>query len=81
MTTLSVFVLRRKQPDLVRPYRTLGYPFVPVLFVAVAAFLLVNTLNTRPRESLMGLFLMGLGVPLYYYWKRRQRPTVTGKTN
>ena len=71
MTAVSVFVLRRKQPDLVRPYRTLGYPIVPVLFVAVAAFLLVSTLQTRPRESLMGLFLMALGVPLYYYWKGR----------
>jgi APA family basic amino acid/polyamine antiporter len=72
MTTLSVFVLRRKRPDLVRPYRTLGYPIVPVLFVAVAAFLLVSTFQTRPRESLMGLFLMVLGVPFYYYWKRRE---------
>jgi APA family basic amino acid/polyamine antiporter len=72
MTTLSVFVLRKKQPDLVRPYRTLGYPIVPVLFVAVAAFLLVSTVQTRPRESLMGLFLMALGVPFYYYWKSRR---------
>ena len=71
MTALSVFVLRRKMPDLVRPYRTIGYPVVPVLFVAVAGFLLLSTLQTRPRESLMGLFLMGLGVPFYYYWKAR----------
>jgi len=71
MTAVSVFVLRRKQPNLVRPYRTLGYPVVPVLFVAAAAFLLFNTLLNRPRESLMGLVLMALGVPLYYYWKRR----------
>jgi len=74
MTTLSVFVLRAKQPDLVRPYRTVGYPVVPVLFIAVAAFLLVSTFQTRPRESLMGLFLMALGVPFYYYWKNRNRP-------
>jgi APA family basic amino acid/polyamine antiporter len=71
MAAFSVFVLRRKLPDLPRPYRTVGYPIVPLLFVLVAAFLLVSTLQTRPRESLMGLFLMALGVPLYYYWKRR----------
>jgi len=71
MTAVSVFVLRRKMPDLVRPYRTVGYPVVPVLFVIVAAFLLISTLNTRPRESLMGLVLMALGVPFYYYWKKR----------
>ena len=69
MTAFSVFVLRRKQPNLARPYRTLGYPFVPILFVAVAALLLVNTLQTRPRESLMGLALMAIGIPFYFHWK------------
>jgi APA family basic amino acid/polyamine antiporter len=73
MTAASVFVLRKKRPDLHRPYRTLGYPVVPVLFVAVAAFLLLSTLNTRPRESIMGLALMALGVPFYFYWKKRIR--------
>lgn len=71
MTAASVFVLRRKRPDVDRPYRVIGYPLVPVLFVAVAAFLLISTMRTRPRESLMGLALMGLGVPFYYYWKKR----------
>ncbi len=71
MTAVSVFVLRKKKPDLVRPYRVIGYPLVPVLFIAMAALLLVSTLQTRPRESLMGLVLMGLGVPFYFYWKKR----------
>ena len=71
MTAVSVFVLRRKQPHLVRPYRVLGYPYVPVLFVCVAALLLITTLQARPRESCMGLALMALGVPFYFFWKRR----------
>jgi APA family basic amino acid/polyamine antiporter len=71
MTALSVIVLRRKRPDLPRPYRVIGYPLVPVLFTGVAALLLVSTIQTRPRESLMGLGLMALGVPFYYFWKRR----------
>lgn len=71
MTAVSLFVLRKKRPDLSRPYRVIGYPFVPVLFVCVAAFLLVSTLQTRPRESLMGLGLMALSVPFYFYWKRK----------
>jgi APA family basic amino acid/polyamine antiporter len=70
MTAVSVFVLRRKQPALQRPYRVIAYPVVPVLFSAVAALLLVSTFQTRPRESLMGLALMALGIPFYFYWKR-----------
>ncbi len=70
MTAISVFVLRRKQPGLPRPYHVIGYPFVPVLFSAVAVLLLVNTFQIRPRESLMGLVLMALGIPFYFYWKR-----------
>jgi basic amino acid/polyamine antiporter, APA family len=73
MTALSVIVLRIKRPDLPRPYRVVGYPVVPVLFTGVAALLLVSTIQTRPRESLMGLGLMALGVPFYYYWKKRSR--------
>jgi APA family basic amino acid/polyamine antiporter len=70
MTAVSVFVLRRKRPDLIRPYRVIGYPIVPVLFIGVAALLLVSTLQTRPRESLMGLGLMALGIPFYFAWKK-----------
>jgi APA family basic amino acid/polyamine antiporter len=71
MTAVSVFVLRKKRPDVERPYHVIGYPIVPVLFVAVAAFLLISTIQTRPRESLMGLGLMALGVPFYLYWTKR----------
>jgi APA family basic amino acid/polyamine antiporter len=71
MTAVSVFVLRVKRPDLPRPYRVIGYPALPMCFVCVAALLLWNTLQTRPRESLMGLGLMALGIPFYVYWSRR----------
>jgi APA family basic amino acid/polyamine antiporter len=70
LTALSVFVLRKKQPNLPRPYRVIGYPLVPLLFVLVAALLLVSTLQTRPRESLMGLVLMVLSVPFYFFWRK-----------
>jgi APA family basic amino acid/polyamine antiporter len=73
MTTASVIVLRRKQPDLPRPNRTLGYPAVPVLFVAAAALLIYYTLKTSPRESFMGLSVIAVGLPFYFYWKRRGR--------
>jgi APA family basic amino acid/polyamine antiporter len=72
MTTASVFVLRRKRPDLHRPYRTLGYPVVPAVFVLVAAFLVAVTLRDSPRESLLGLALLAAGLPFFSYWRRRR---------
>jgi APA family basic amino acid/polyamine antiporter len=71
MATASVLVLRRKRPDLERPYRTLGYPVVPVLFVMVAAALILSTLRQSPRESFMGLGLILAGLPFYFHWKKR----------
>ena len=71
MTTAAVIVLRIKQPDLPRPYRTLGYPIVPVLFVGVALALGLSTLQDSPRESIMGIGLILLGLPFYFYWKKR----------
>jgi APA family basic amino acid/polyamine antiporter len=73
LTAVSVFVLRKKLPEMPRPYRVAGYPIVPVLFILVAIVLLFNELKIRPRESLMGLGLMASGVPFYWYW-RRHRP-------
>jgi APA family basic amino acid/polyamine antiporter len=72
MATAAVIVLRIKQPDLPRPYRTLGYPFVPVVFVLGISCLVVSTLLKSPRESFMGLGLVALGLPFYFFWKRRR---------
>jgi APA family basic amino acid/polyamine antiporter len=69
-----VLVLRKKRPDLPRPYRTVGYPVVPVLFMIGAAVLLLSTAIERPRESLMGIGLIVLGLPFYFYWKKQTPP-------
>lgn len=71
MTAAGVLVLRRKRPGLPRPYRTLGYPVVPVLFVVIALCLLISTLVESPRESLMGLAIILAGIPFYFFWKRK----------
>jgi len=71
MTAAAVPVLRRRRPDLHRPYRTIGYPLVPVLFILAAIVLLITTAIERPRESLMGIGLIVLGLPFYYYWKKQ----------
>jgi APA family basic amino acid/polyamine antiporter len=70
LVTAGIFILRRRRPDLPRPYRTWGYPLVPAIFVVLAALLLVNTFIERRSDSLWGLFLMGTGIPAYYLWSR-----------
>jgi APA family basic amino acid/polyamine antiporter len=69
-TGLALFRLRAKMPDRPRPYRTWGYPIVPVLFVAGASAFVVNTLVERPLQSLAGMGLLALGLPVYWYWRR-----------
>jgi APA family basic amino acid/polyamine antiporter len=72
-TGSTVFVLRKRYPRADRPYRTLGYPVVPLLFVIVAAWLVVNALATTPLESMVGLLLLALGLPYYIWIKQRRR--------
>ncbi len=71
MSCAGVIVLRRKQPDLERPYRTWGYPVVPVTFVLFAGFLVLNTIVSAPRDALIGAGLILTGLPAYLYWKRK----------
>jgi APA family basic amino acid/polyamine antiporter len=72
MTTAAVIVLRRKRPEMPRPYHTLGYPVVPMLFVAAALVLEVFTLHNSPREAVSGIVLIMLGLPFYFYWKSKK---------
>lgn len=76
LVTSSVFVLRRKMPNAARPYKTFGYPLIPMVFVLVAIALIINTLFTRPVESLFGLLLIAIGLPLYFYFRAQQRKGV-----
>jgi APA family basic amino acid/polyamine antiporter len=67
---LAIFRLRRTHAAVHRPYRTWGYPWVPVAFVGSSLLLLANTLIERPVEALLGLALVALGLPMYWYVKR-----------
>jgi APA family basic amino acid/polyamine antiporter len=71
LTVVGLFVLRRRAPGLHRPYRALGYPVLPALYVAVSAFFLVYILIGDPRNSGLGLVLTVAGVPAYLYWRRQ----------
>lgn len=70
---LSVIVLRRSRPDAPRPFRVPGYPLTPILFVAAALALVLNTIVSQPRNVAVGLAFVVLGVPAYYVWRARSR--------
>jgi APA family basic amino acid/polyamine antiporter len=70
---LSVFVYRRREPNAVRPFRVPGYPLTPILFVASAAALVVNTLVTQPMRAAAGVVAVLLGTPAFYMWRARSR--------
>ncbi len=69
----GMMVLRRKQPQLERPYRMWGYPVTPLLFLAVAVWFLGNTLIEKPGPSVAGLLLIATGVPVYFVWRKSNR--------
>lgn len=69
----GVFVLRRRMPDAERPYKVVGYPIVPALFVLFCASLVVITMIQQPREAFLGLLLIFLGAPLLFYWRKKYR--------
>lgn len=70
LAAAGVFVLRRRRADLARPYRAIGYPVVPLAFVFVSSALLVTAFVADPRDALIGLGIMAVGVPLYPVWRR-----------
>lgn len=72
-TTLGVFILRRKMPDAPRPYKVWGYPIVPALFIIFCIFLVGNTIGSRPREAAIGLSLIALGVPFYFWFLKKRK--------
>ncbi len=67
---IALFRLRRTMPDHPRPYRVWGYPVVPILFIVGSMAFVLNTLVERPTESLAGLGLLALGLPVYWHWRR-----------
>ncbi|NDU97322.1 APC family permease [Spirosoma terrae] len=70
-TALGVIILRRQQPDLSRPYRVIGYPFIPAFFCGCCALLVMMTFINQPREALTGLFLISTGLPFYWFWRKK----------
>ncbi|BAH39073.1 MAG TPA: amino acid permease [Gemmatimonas aurantiaca] len=68
---VAVFALRRRAPNMPRPFRVPGYPVTPILFVLAAVALVLNTMITQPSRAAVGLGAVLLGAPVYYLWRRR----------
>jgi APA family basic amino acid/polyamine antiporter len=79
LMVLGVVLLRFKRPDLARPYRMWGYPLTPLLFLAVTAYFVGNTLMSRPGPSLAGLALIATGVPVYFFWRKSFQPAAEAR--
>jgi APA family basic amino acid/polyamine antiporter len=79
MTVIGLFILRRKRPDMARPYRCTGYPWLPAIYVIIAGAWTINTVLTRPKESIAGMLIMLAGVPGFLYWKWSNRKRTAGQ--
>jgi APA family basic amino acid/polyamine antiporter len=75
LTVLGVFVLRWRRPELPRPYRAWGYPFTPLVFLALSGWTLVFIIKDKPSESLYGLYTVASGL-LVYFVAQKLRPSV-----
>ena len=76
LTVYGVIVLRRSRPELERPYRTVGYPYLPIVYVGMAAIVLACNLVGDPKNSWPGLAIIFLGLPAYFYWNRKQKSSL-----
>jgi APA family basic amino acid/polyamine antiporter len=72
LTVAGLFVLRRKQPDTPRPYLCTGYPWVPAIYVVLGSLWAINAAMEKTKETLVGTAIVALGVPFYFYWKKRK---------
>ncbi|MCA1658522.1 MAG: hypothetical protein LC627_04405, partial [Verrucomicrobiaceae bacterium] len=70
LLVVAVMVLRKKRPAAERPYRTWGYPLVPIISVVLAAFLIVDLAYLAPTTSGIGYLLVLTGIPVYFVWRR-----------
>lgn len=78
LTAVGVIVLRKKMPDAKRPYKAWGYPYATLLFVLIVMWFLYNTLLEDTRNAVIGIVLLLISLPCYYYWTRHQKSNQAG---
>lgn len=73
LTILAIFILRKKQPDIPRPYKAFGYPFIPALYILTTVAIMVILLIYKPNYTFPGLGIVLLGIPVFYLWRKYNR--------
>jgi APA family basic amino acid/polyamine antiporter len=74
LSVAAIYTLRKSQPQLSRPYKVVGYPVVPAVFIAAAIYLVINALLTQPLWTSITFGVVLLGLPVYYLWFANRRP-------
>ena len=77
LTILAIFILRKKRPDIPRPYKAFGYPVIPAIYILTTILIMVILLIYKPNYTFPGLGIVILGIPVFYIWKRLNRPHTT----
>jgi APA family basic amino acid/polyamine antiporter len=81
LTILAVFILRVKKPDIERPYKAFGYPYIPILYIIITSAISVILLIYKPDYTVPGLGIVLLGIPVYFVWdrSRKKKGIIAGK--
>jgi len=73
LTIFSIFLLRRKRPDIARPYKAFGYPVIPALYILTTVAIMIILLIYKPGYTFPGLGIVLLGIPVFYLWDRYRK--------
>jgi APA family basic amino acid/polyamine antiporter len=79
LTILAIFILRVKRPDIPRPYKAFGYPYIPALYIITTLTIMVILLIYKPNYTFPGLGIVLLGIPVFYLWKKFNKSSGEGE--
>ena len=72
LTISGLFVLRIRRPEMERPYKAFGYPFIPAIYIILASLVALNMLIYQSRFSLYGLIIILTGIPVYFIFRKKE---------
>lgn len=76
MSFVAVIILRKREPNMERPYKVPLYPIIPLIAILAGSFVLINTLFTQFILAIIGILITALGIPVYYYKKKQKQHKV-----